>query len=258
MEGGALDLEANPLDSPFATLDRGLLDQAILSFTGADVLAGARFGTGGWLVDTVKSIMGMSAYGEVSAADMLGGATFNIMGKLGADVMRPIIEYMAAESGDSGMLVRSEALIRLASNVSLLSNGYKAYLVANYGVLRSGSGGTQVTDLPSQTAFATMLGINPAEMEQAAAISSFRRNRSEHIKEAAKVITNYRVDLRNRPDQRETIMEEINIFTRMLPPDIRREALQRANGDTDPSYHAGLVEYYEKQQLEAEANGQTD
>lgn len=258
MEGGALDLEANPLDSPFATLDRGLLDQAILSFTGADVLAGARFGTGGWLVDTVKNIMGMSAYGEVSAADMLGGATFNIMGKLGADVMRPIIEYMAAESGDSGMLVRSEALIRLASNVSLLSNGYKAYLVANYGVLRSGSGGTQVTDLPSQTAFATMLGINPAEMEQAAAISAFRRNRSDHIKEAAKVITNYRVDLGNRPDQRETIMEEINIFTRMLPPDIRREALERANGDTDPSFHAGLVEYYEKQQLEAEANGQTD
>jgi len=259
LEGGALNLDPNPLNSPFATLDRGLVDQAILSMTGdVDVQVGARYGTGSWLTELAKNIFGLSSYGEVSAADMLGGATYNIMGKVGGDVIRPIVEYMAAESGDQGMPIRREALVRLASNVSFLGNGYKAYMVHQYGTLRSGNGTTLVDDLPSGVAFATMLGINPGEMDEITAISSFRANRSEAIKEATKVFNNYRVDLANRPDQRETIMEEVNLFSRMLPPDIRQAALERAQGDTNPSLYAGLVEYYEKQQAETETNGQTN
>jgi len=261
LEGGALHLEENPLDSPFAMFDRGFVDQAILSMTGGevDVMVGARYGTGGWTSEIVKNIFGLSAYGEVSAADMLGGATYNIMGKVGSDVARPIIEYVAAESGDSGMPIRREALMRLASNASILGNSYKAYMVHRYGTLRSGNGTTLVDDLPSTVAFATMLGINPAEMDEITAISSFRTNRSDAIKEASKVFTNYRVDLGNRPDQRETIMEEVNLYARMLPPDIRQAALERVQSETNPSLYAGLVQYYEKHQAqEAEANGETN
>ena len=258
MDGGALDLERNPLDSPMAVLDRGMVDQLVYSITGADVLVGRRFGTGGWVADTAKSIMGMSSYGEVTVADMVGGASFNILGKLGTDVLRPIAEYARAESGDTSMAVRGEALIRLASNVSTLGNLYKAYLVHSYGTLRSGSGGTQVSDLPSQVAFATALGISPAEMETSQIITQFRAKRSQKIKELAQQFTNYRLALRARPDQRETIMEEINLLARLSPPDILREALERTQRDTPDSYYAGLVEYYEQYELETEANGQTD
>jgi hypothetical protein len=258
MEGGDLELEANPFDSPFATLDRGLIDQAVLSFTGADVLVGARYGTGGWVPEVVKNIFGMSSYGEVSAADLLGGATYNIMGKVGSDVLRPITEYMAAESGDQGMPIRREALMRLASNVSILSNLHKSSLVYNYGTLVSGSGTTLVDELPSQVAFATMLGINPAEMDQIAAISSMRTSRSDRVKEASKIFMNYRVAYAARPDQRETIMEEINLYARMLPPDIRREALERTQGATNPSLYSGLVEFYEQNEAETETNGPTN
>lgn len=258
MEGGALDLSRNPVDSPFAVLDRGIVDQLVYSFTGADVLVGKRFGTGGWVADTVKNIMGMSSYGEVTAADMIGGASFNILGKVGTDVLRPIAEYMRAESGDPSMPVRREALIRLASNISSMGNLYKAYLVHEYGTLRSGSGATQVSDLPSQVAFATALGISPAEMETAQVITQFRAKRSQQIKELSQQFTNYRLDMRNRPDQRETIMEEINLLARMSPPDILREALERVQADTPDSYYAGLVEYYENYQLETETNGETD
>jgi serine/threonine protein kinase len=202
--------------------------------------------------------MGMSSYGEVSMADMLGGATFNILGKLGTDVLRPISEYMAAESGDSSRPIRSEALIRLATNVSTLSNVYKAYLVHQYGVLRANTGSTQVTDLPSEVAFATALGINPAEMDRAEAIRNFRSKRSDAVKELAKQFTNYRAAYASRPDQRETIMDEMNILARLSPPDILQEALERVQRETPDSYYAGLVEYYEQYQLETEANGETD
>jgi hypothetical protein len=257
VEGGALHLEAD-MSKPFATLDRGLVDQFILSATGADVKVGARYGTGGWLPELARNIMGMSAYGEVSTAELLGGATYNIMGKMGSDVLRPIMEYVAAESGDQGIALRRESLMRLASNVSTLGNGIKAYMVYNYGTYRSGNGTTLVDGLPSQTAFAIALGIQPAEMDEITAMSSFFKNKSEAVKEASKVISNYRVDMLNRPDQRQTIMEEVNAFVRLLPEDVRREALDRANSDVNPSLYNSLVERLEKEQLEQDRNGESN
>jgi hypothetical protein len=95
-------------------------------------------------------------------------------------------------------------------------------------------------------------------METSQIITQFRANRSAKIKELAQQFTNYRLELRARPDQRETIMEEINLLARLSPPDILREALERTQRDTPDSYYAGLVEYYEQYELETEANGQTD
>ena len=254
---GPLSLEAD-MSNPFATLDRGLVDQFVLSTTGVNALVGQRYGTGGWVPELVKNIFGMSSYGEVSAADMLGGATFNIMGKLGTDVMRPVIEYMSAESGDEGRPLRSQAILQLASNVSTLGNGIKAYMVFNYGTFRSGAGSTSVDDLPSQTAFAVALGIQPGEMDEISAMAAFFKNKSEAIKEASKVISNYRVDMLNRPDQRESIMDEVNAFVRLLPADVRQAALERANGDVNPSLYASYVERLQTEQLEQERNGPTD
>jgi len=197
----------------------------------------------------------MSAYGEVSAAEMLGGATYNIMGKVGTDLIRPVIEYMAAESGDEGQPLRSEALLRMASNVSTLSNGFKAYMVFKYGTYRTGSGSTLINDLPSSDALAVALGIQPGEMDEITAMATYFKDKSKAVKEASKVISNYRVDMMHRPDQRETIQQEVNAFVRLLPPDVRKEALKKVGRSVNPSLYASFAERLQKEQAAQEPNG---
>lgn len=251
--------KAPDIDTIYGTADRGLLDRFIYEMTGADVLVGERYGTGGWLTDTVKTLFGASQYGEISAADIVGGATYSILGKLGTDLLKPIIEYAAAESGDTGSPIRRQNLEKLASNISTIGNVLRARMVWEYGIYRSSTGTTQVTDLPSQTAVAVLFGIQPGEMDDLSAKRAFTSNESKQVADAARVISNYRTDMLNMPDQAESIAQEVNTFVRLLPPSIRRKALERADGQVDPSLYQSLVERYERQQAERErANGLTD
>lgn len=244
-----LDAE-DPFEKLLATADRGLIDQAVLSFTGADVSVGGRIGSGDWAVDTVRNIFGLSQYGEVSAADVLGGATFSIMGKVGTDILKPVVEYVTAESGDETNPMTRDSLLRLASNISTVGNITKALMVYNYGIYRTNTGTTSITDLPSQTAFAVALGIAPAEMEEITTMMSHFKDKSKQVDEAAKIINNYRTDLLNRPDQQATLQEDINAFVRLLPPDVRMRALQRASETVDPSLYASLTERLEREKAQ--------
>ena len=238
--------ESPDIDTLPGTIDRGLLDRFIYEMTGADVLAGQRLGTGGFLPQIVEDLFGSSQYGPTSAAELLGGATYSILGQVG-ETLKPIVEYVTAESGDEGRPFIGDAMMRMAKNISTVGNLTKAYMVYNYGIYQSNNGTTTVDGLPSGTAFAVALSLQPAELDELSAINSFRKNRSKHVEEAAKVISRYRTDMLNRPDQAETLAEEINIFVRLLPEDIRADALQRAQRNVDPSLYASMVEYMEKE-----------
>lgn len=235
------------IDTLPGVIDRGLVDAFVYNMTGADVLVGRRFGTGGWLPDLVRDIFGASAYGPSSTADLIGGATFSILGQVGK-TLQPVYEYMTAESGDESRPLTRDALMRVAANISTVGNALRAYLVYNYGTYMTNSGSTTVSGLPSQTAWAVALGIQPAEFDELAVMRNYLGNKDKAVKEAAKVITNYRVRMLNQPDQRETLAEEINAFVRMLPPDIRARALQQAHDQVDPSLYASLVERLEREQ----------
>lgn len=242
----------DPLEKSLAVLDRGLLDTAIYHMTGADVLAGRRWGTGTWLGDTVQDIFGMSQYGETSAAELLGGATFSILGQTGK-TLQPVIEYMTAESGDESRPLGPDALRRVALNVSSISNLLKAEMVYNYGMYVSNSGSVQVDNLPSQTSFAVAIGIQPAEMAELATAKAKTDRTNKTVKEAAKVIRDYRTKMLNQPDQVETLSEEVNAFVRLLPADIRQRALAQAHGQIQPSMYASYMA-----RLEKENNGSPD
>lgn len=252
LEGGSLDMTSGAIGG---VLDRGLLDTAVYHMTGADVSIGKRYGSGGWIVDTVRNIFGASSYGEMSTAEMLGGATFNIMGKVGTDVLKPVMEYAAMESGDRSLPLNGDSLLRVAANVSTVGNGLKAYMVFNYGTYSSGTGTTVVTGLPSSTAFAVALGIPPAEVDQTSHLMSHFKENSTAVREAAKIINNYRTNMLNRPDQRETIQQDVNTFVRLLPDDVREKALQQAHNTVDPSLYESLVNRLEKEEME---NGLTN
>jgi hypothetical protein len=223
--------------------DRGIVDNWIYSITGADVQVGERFGTGGWIADTVGKLFGFSQYGETPAPmEVLGGASYSI----GKDVIESVMDYVSAESGDTTRALTRDSLLRVARNISAVNNGLRAYMAWQYGIYESGRTGSDLlTDLPDSTAMFIAFGIQPGQLDELSAMNAWRRNRSETIDEAARVITNYRVDMLNRPDQRQTIQEDVNAFVRLLPPEIRREVLARAHEDVDPSLYTSLQQYYE-------------
>lgn len=223
--------------------DRGIVDNWIYSITGADVQVGERFGTGGWIADTVGKLFGFSQYGETPAPmEVLGGASYSIS----KDVIESVMDYVSAESGDTTRALTRDSLLRVARNISTVNNGLRAYMAWQYGIYESGrTGGDLLTDLPDSTAMFLAFGIQPGELDVITARTAWKRNREDSINEAARVITNYRVDMLNRPDQRQTIQEDVNAFVRLLPPEIRREVLARAHEDVDPSLYASLQQYYE-------------
>lgn len=248
--------DAPDIDTFWGTLDRGLADRLIYETVGIDVQAGQRFGTGDWLPSTIRDLFGFSQYGEVSVAEMAGGATASILGSAFEAAWDFARGWIAAESGDQTYPLTEEALTRVAANISTVGNGLKAWMLWNYGEYVTNSGNVLATGIPNQTAFAALLGMAPGEMDEIAAMMTHNRNKSESVEEAARVITNYRVRALNHPDQRETLMEEINAFVRLLPEDIRRRAIARAHANVDPSLYEGLVRRREREEMLN--NGQSD
>lgn len=242
--------EGTTPDNLVGILDRGFVDTAIYQMTGGDVnvLVGGRVGTGGWLPGLVADIFGQSQYGPTSVADVLGGATYSIFGQAIGGVLKAASEWQKAESGDESSPLQRSALLRVAANVSTIGNTLKALMVYNYGTYQTNSGATMVSDLPPATAFAVALSLQPAEMDSISAMMNYRKNRNKVIQEAARVITNYRIDMLNRPDQRETLAEDVNTFVRLLPEDVRAEALRRAQTSVDPSLYDGLVKYMQEEE----------
>ena len=225
--------KAPEIGSAMSYLDRGILDNALYAATGIDALVSKRVGTGAFWTDTLKDMFGASAYGEKSFMDVMGGATYSI-GKAGFETILDVAGYAAAESGGD-MPLTSEAFMRLASNISTISNIQKAYLVHQYGTYVTSKGTTVVSGLPTQDAWAVALSFAPGELDEVAALKAFHDNRKEQVTEATRVLSNYRTRMINEPDHRREIMEEVNAYSRMLPPDIRIDAIQRSQNYLAPS-----------------------
>ena len=238
------------IGSMMSYLDRGILDNAIYAATGIDTLVSRRVGTGAFWADTLKDMFGASAYGEKSFMDVMGGATYSI-GRTGFETIFDLAGYVAAESGGE-MPLSSEAFMRLADNISTVSNAHKAYLVHQYGTYVTAKGTTVVSGLESRDAWATALSFAPGELDEVSAIKAFHDNRKEQITEATKIISNYRTRMINEPANREDIVQEINAYTKLLPPDIRMEAIQRAQNYLTPSLMDSLSKQVEQDKIRAQ------
>lgn len=231
---------------------RGWIDTALAQMTGQDLLISQRFGTGSFWTDTIKDIFGMSSYGEKSAAELLGGASGNIAWA-GLETIGQLIKYSAAESGDTEMPLTKESLLRLAANISTISNLHKAYIVHKYGEMISNKGTVLANDLPDATAFAVALGIQPGEVDQVTAAMGFIKDENKAVDEAVRTINNYRTRWVNELDRREEIEQEINAYVRLLPPEIKVQALQGVQRRLQPSLVDGLNMQVEKDRIRAEA-----
>lgn len=239
--------EAPKLHSLGGLIDRGVMDQIWSAITGSDMLISDRLGTGGWLGDTVGSLMGMSQYGEQSTADILGGATFSIASDLWSDI-GPVLKYSLSEAGGTAADPLTErAVSNLAKNITSLSIGFKVNAILKYGHFIDSSGKVVVDNVPSSSAFGViLLGAQPGETDDLSAMARYRKNKKEVVDEATKVIESYRQEFFNHPERADELSSEINLFVNLLDDDIRTSALAQAHDATDPSLYASYANRRER------------
>lgn len=242
-----------PMSDIVGILDRGLVDTAIYHASGQtlDAHFGQRLGSAGnFLPDLVRDVMGWSQYGERTAVDIALGAGGSTLGSIFAGLV-DIARYSAAESGgDQGWEMTTATIGRLAQNVSSISNASKAYMILRYQEYMTSRGNVVLNDVPTVNAFAMMLGFTPGQLNNLSAATMRRNAVSEQVDDAVRVIRQYRARWYNEVDNRDGINQEINAYTRLLPPLVRAEALRRAHSTTEPSLYSNVAR--QMQQREAD------
>lgn len=253
----ALTGDAPDPGTGWALLERGFIDAGVYYATGADIEIGRRIGTGSFLTDQVKELFGLSQFGPTSVAEFLGGPTYSIgsgvLGSLGA-----VAKYAMAESGSEEMPLTEQSLIKVAGEISTVGNVLKGLMILEYGALITSKGSTVLSDLPPINGVAQMFGFRPGQLNALEAASMNQKGRQKAILDASKVIMNYRTRWVNEPDNREDIEQQINTFVRLLPEDIKKDALKRSQKNVDSSIYETYVERMEKQRAEQEAREETD
>jgi hypothetical protein len=195
-------------------------------------------------------MFGISAYGEKTTAEMLGGASFSLLSDtLGGfyDVAR----YAIAESGDETMPVAGDALIKLASNSATFSHWYKAMMIHNYGVLLSNKGTVLLNDVPDRDAFAmALLGVRPGETDTLAAHFEYNQRHKEAVNETAIALANQRARWVFEPDNRGDIEAQSNLIVRLAPAGVRGEALRRVQKMMPDTLGQELERQYQRKRTE--------
>jgi hypothetical protein len=248
--------------------DRGIVDTMIWGLTGEDTQFGERAGTGGFVTDTFRELMGMSKYGQVSFVDVMGGPIYGIsksifFGETGKPgTFWETVRFMSAESGgDTGLPLTTAAVVDLAKNITSFNNSYKAYMVWNYGQFVTTSGKVALDELPSTDAFAVFLGLTPGEYRDYVAKQDWRRNRSEIVKGIADQIIELRQRKVREPDNGESIDSQMEIFRKMHPEDLWIDGFNQAGrSDANEAIADGLARRYEiekqQEQMAKEARKQ--
>lgn len=242
----------NRIEGLMGLLDRGVIDKALYEVFGADVRFGERVGTGAFLTNTIKDIFGMGEYGEKSPIEALGGATFSISTSIG-ETIGNVAKYAYAETGGNGNYeITRESLLKMAMNVSSISNTVKGLLAYNYGIYKSNSGNLQATDLPQADAFWVALGLRPQELDELSSIKNYLDNKEDSIKEAANQVRLWRTEAFRSPDKFNENMEKVNTFMALLPADVRQDVLRRTNRITDDSFYDYVTEKYNEEKMKEE------
>jgi hypothetical protein len=238
-------------DTPVGMADHGLLDVVMHNMFGTDNNFGKRYGVGNWPMDAVSDIFGWGQYGDKTTADVLGGATYAILGQFGGGLV-DTVRYVVAESGSEEKPLTREALLKMASNVSSVSNFLKAAMVMQYHTYETGNGTTLSNDVPTADAVGIALGFQPGTQENVSIMMGWQKNRTKVVDEAVKVLQNYRARFANEPDKQEEISQQVNAFTRLLPPAIRADVLARANRSMSPTLEGSLAMRIKQKRVESD------
>ncbi len=218
-------------------LDRGFIDTMLFYSTGMNWDMSSKAGIGAYPTDLIMELFGHGRYGEVSAAEIVGGASGQIWSQF-ADAGFATLYYAAKESGgESGKPLTEATIKRAARSISLLNNVLKAEAIWNYGQYTNRKGEVIIGDIPSQYAFAALLGIPPGEFQKQTAEMGWLADRTAAADKWSEQIMIFRQQYGNaitRGDYMEAdqIGDDINFIIRyVMPRDIVVRAKEKAFQD---------------------------
>ncbi len=248
---------APPISTMWGAAQRGLVDTVMFHMTGADA-SFERYASGSWINTVVKDILGYSQYGEKSLGELAVGATGNSALMFGKDVgaiVDKMLKYSTAEAGGDILdPITSDDLWRLATNISSVSNVHKFMLIQNYGTFDTRKGQTIFADLPPAFAWeSALLGAGPGAQHDLTAKMAYLKDKKKQIEEASRVFENYRVKMLQQPERADELAREVNTYSRLLPPEIRTEALKRTHKNIPDSLYDGVSEQIQKERMKEEA-----
>jgi hypothetical protein len=250
------------IDTAAGVLHRGLADYMVYEMFGADVNIGERWGTGSWSSDLLRDIFGYSKYNDKTFADIVGGSTYSIT----ASILQPLLgaaapsafRWMTHESGQEEVDMTGDQLMNMFRQISTVNHALQAIEVYNYGMYKSSKGKVLADNLPSEDALFVSLGFAPNEMNELSVMTGYLKQRQEVIKDASSQITSWREEALTRPDLFEENSKKVNAFVKFLPPDIRKDVLDRAHKNVNPSIYSGMKERFEKTRQREELYKQID
>lgn len=251
------------IDSWAGSLNRGFFDTLVYHATGADMSLGARMGTGNWFTDLMKDLTGNSDFADKSTVDVLGGATMGVTFGFAKSLGR-LFKYSIAEAGgditgedDANYSLTKDAATKMFANISTANNAMKAYVAYRYGMYLSGEKNTLLVDkLPKADAAFIMLGFKPGEADELTLSMQYLSDRSKASKDAAAQIRNWRTEMMVNPDKLEENMHKVNMFVKLLPDDIRLQALKQSKVGIPQSLYDSVEKKIELNQIERDMREQ--
>jgi hypothetical protein len=233
-----VDTDRASIDSIQGAAERGIFDRLWYEMTGQDVTISTRIGAGAFFGEYINTLFGNSPYGEVSFADVAGGAAFSIWrNTLGdaAEAATQTVQYFAAMNGDEQVPLPRRAYIEALSNLSTANNAIKAEAVMRLGQYRSADGRLLVDDIPNDQALATLLSFPPAEMQEIGHRFRYREEREAAISDLTSRVQNLLNEALNDPGSGPDRYAEIAVLLRSSSPDVAarvRQNVRRESGES--------------------------
>lgn len=173
----------------------GVFDSMIyLATTGeVDVAFSKRAAVGQGIQQYVEDLFGMGMHTK-SFMEIIGGASFSILGDVASDAYQAIRYISLAASAEQVGMAEMTPLVlsALTENISSASRLMKAYYVYKYGVFASQETGKALTFATPAESIAAALGIPLREIADLSIMTYALNNRSDFIKENGKPILRLR------------------------------------------------------------------
>ena len=223
-------------DTVHAFIDRGVIDFMNYQLTGMDVEIGERYGTGSWITETVKGFMGNSEYGDKSAAEFFGGATFSIAAST-SKTLYNLGKYFVLEQAEDGHELTKESFLNMLKEVSTFSNASKAMMIHQAGLYKSNKGSILADEIPQDAALYAALSFRPAKADEVSTMMAWKKNKDESLKEVASKMRNWRQEALTTGEW-DKYSRKANALLRLVPQGDRLEVIRRTNSIDDKSFYA--------------------
>jgi hypothetical protein len=175
----------------------GIFDSMIyLATTGeVDVAFSKRAAVGQGIQQFVEDLFGMGMHTK-SFMEVLGGASFSVLGDVASDAYQAIKYISLAASAEQVGTVEMSALVlkTLTENISSASRLMKAHYVYKYGIFASQETGKALTFATPMESVAAFFGIPLREVADLSIMTYALNNRSDFIKENGKPILRLRTE----------------------------------------------------------------